>query len=243
MKLIHAFQKLIAYVNYVSIDTVGQHRPLDQVIGDIERLVGEVENQRHNTNLSRRAFDEARFVVYAWVDECLLSSRGTDRGGWSEQTLQYRFFQTSAAGIEVFVRLGTILARSDLPTVPYAHTVNAHSTPQSGEVLKIPDNEKRQLAEIHACCLGMGFKGCYHNDPSALKAWSKACFDVLTPEAHVKAGCLFPEIYEGAPISRPRKTNGLWKLAVIAVPVLAVCIMFIIYDHWLDRSLTAMGAK
>ena len=74
MKPIHVFQKLIAYVGYVSVDP----------LGDIAHGVGreryrtpcqQIENHGERINFSRSSFDAARFVVYAWVDERLLSSR------------------------------------------------------------------------------------------------------------------------------------------------------------------------
>ena len=242
MKPIHVFQKLIAYVDYVSVDPVGRHCPWSRVAGDIEHLVMEIENHGERINFSRSSFDAARFVVYAWVDERLLSSRRDGCDDWSKQTLQYRFFETSAAGVEVFARLGAILSRGDLPVAPCGHVVNPF--PRT-DAQGISDNEKYWLVDIHARCLGMGFKGCYHDDEASLEAWSKACLDVLSANFpdRFEVGRLFPETYDDIPPTRPRKAGTLWKLAFVVIPALATCAMFVFYDYWLDLSLTAIGGR
>ena len=62
----------------------------------------------------RLACDNARFAVYAWVDEQLLQSPRLDAADWLSYSLQYRYCGTTSAGREFFSRL-TAIARAALP--------------------------------------------------------------------------------------------------------------------------------
>jgi len=100
----------------------------------IETLRLDAESTALQLGLAKQVIDEARFAVYVWVDEAILSSPLGSQGHW--QPWQWHFFQTHIGGEEFFERL----------QLHNATNKNEHQT---------------QLLSIYAFCLGMGFCGKY----------------------------------------------------------------------------------
>lgn len=139
----------------------------------------------------RLACDDARFAVYAWVDEQILQSSRLDAADWLGYSLQYHYFGTTAAGREFFARL-TALLRDSLPPLdmmPPDGTELTDAAPQVLEafVLHGGDEQVTATAEVYALCLLYGFRGMLHDAPETLARYRKAAHALLrrkdAPEA------------------------------------------------------------
>lgn len=129
MHLIDCFMELVAYVVALQ-NSVAERQPgFDQVKGEIQRLLSQSEKLAKMGGMPGDGFDQARFVVCAWVDEVLLGSGWREKGLWQREQLQRIYYQTTDAGVELFERLNN---------------------------LGFHDND---LREVYYLCLTLGFKG------------------------------------------------------------------------------------
>lgn len=128
-----------------------------------------------------------RFAVYAWVDEILLNSARPDAASWMGMSLQSRYFETSAAGREVFVALRQRLDAVSLSNADALSPLHV-ALPVSGTE-RSPDEEQgmvlavdleRAAAQplsvsdcaflrVYALCLLYGFCGRFFMYPEVLR--------------------------------------------------------------------------
>lgn len=131
MHLTDYFMELIAYVIYFQ-KTVAMKQPhYEQVKADILRLLTQSEDCRKKGHFSQDDYDQARFVICAWVDEVILSSTWGQKNQWQREQLQRIYYNTTEAGEEVFERLNAI---------------GLH---------------QREVREVYYICLALGFMGRY----------------------------------------------------------------------------------
>jgi type VI secretion system protein ImpK len=129
MQLIDSFIQLIAYVVHFR-DSVAQSQPdCEQVKLEIGRLISQSEKLRSQWELDPVDFDQARFMVFAWVDETLLASDWNQKQLWQHEQLQRLYYHTTDAGVEVFERLNNL------------------------------EFHQRDVREVYYLCLSLGFKG------------------------------------------------------------------------------------
>ena len=129
MRLTDCFIYLIAYVAYLT-RTVGAKQPsYYQVKADIFRLLSQSEDCLRKGLFPQDEYDQARFVVCAWIDESILGSPWQHKDQWQREQLQRLYYNTFEAGEEVFDRL------------------NAIGYQQNG------------VREVYFLCLSLGFKG------------------------------------------------------------------------------------
>lgn len=134
MRLSDCFIKLIAYVAYLSRSNADRQPAFTQVNADIQRFIVESEAICSQGGFAREDYDLARFAVFAWVDERLLSSEWPGKTEWMRDQLQRRYFQTTEAGEHFFQKLNTI------------------------------GPHQRDVREVYYICLAMGFAGQYCNE-------------------------------------------------------------------------------
>lgn len=167
------------------------------------------------------ACDNARFAVYAWVDEQILQSSRLDAMDWLGLSLQYHYFDATDAGREFFSRLEA-LARAALPFAGDGAPEEdppAGAVPQLLEGLLLHGADELTLAviRVYALCLLYGFKGMLHDFPEALARCRKAAY-LLLRRNDAPAGL-------AAAPARPagsRVPAMLEKAAYILVPPLVV---------------------
>ncbi|MGF1742463.1 DotU family type IV/VI secretion system protein [Vibrio profundum] len=132
--------------NYDSISSKA-NPPSVQWPRSLEALREEAEQMALKLDVPFEAIEEARFIIYVWVDEAVLSSQLEGNTYW--QPWQWTYFKTHIGGEEFFARLH--------------QRVSAPATAQ-----------QRQLLSIYALCLGMGFCGKYaqfhHNELQKTRA-------------------------------------------------------------------------
>ena len=134
MRLSDCFIELIAYTALVIRPDAGGHTRFEQVDADIRRLIAESEASCQQGGFSSADYDLARFAVFAWIDETILSSAWEGKNRWLGEQLQRRFYHTADAGKLFFERLNTI------------------------------GPHQLDVREIYYLCLAMGFTGQYCNE-------------------------------------------------------------------------------
>ncbi|GFO64716.1 DotU family type IV/VI secretion system protein [Geomonas paludis] len=108
MRLIDCFMPLLAHV--VEFRNALPHGAADysEVKGEIRQLLAQSEALSKQCGCDPDQFDQARFIVCAWVDETLLASQWPDRQLWQHEQLQRLFYRTTDAGVEAFQRLESL---------------------------------------------------------------------------------------------------------------------------------------
>ena len=209
MRLVDCFVGLIAYVAYF-LETVSEEQPaFESVQRDIDRLISQSENALKGQEISKAEYDMARFAVFAWVDEAILSSKWNERARWQGLQLQLRYYQTTDAGEIFFERLNQI------------------------------ELHHRQVREVYYLCLAMGFVGryCRDGDEYLLEQLRVSNLKVLLGSSMalptLDAGEIFPEAY---PVELPRERSEKWydrismlTVALLGLPLFVYLTAFAIY--------------
>lgn len=170
----------------------------------------------------RFACDNARFAVYAWVDEQILQSSRLDAMDWLGYSLQYHYFDTTDAGRDFFARLKA-LTRGTLPLADEETTADADAPAENGpqllEAVLLHGGDALTLATIrvYALCLLYGFKGMLHDFPEALARYRKAAYLLLRRDDAPAGLAAVP-----ARPAESRVASLVEKAAYILVPPLIV---------------------
>jgi type VI secretion system protein ImpK len=117
MRLIDFFMQLIAYVVEFRNALPQCDADYPQVRGEIRRLLEQGEAMSQGAGCDPGQFDEARFIVCAWIDETLLASQWPDRQLWQHEQLQRVYYQTTDAGVEAFERLDALGQKQEVREV------------------------------------------------------------------------------------------------------------------------------
>lgn len=134
MHLIDCFTQLIAYVVTLRDSVAAKQPDYLEVKTELKRLVSQSENLCRQWQLDPEDFDQARFMVSAWVDEALLASNWNHKQLWQHEQLQRQLYNTTDAGVEVFERLNNL------------------------------GPHERDVREVFYICLSLGFKGRFIQD-------------------------------------------------------------------------------
>jgi type VI secretion system protein ImpK len=215
MRLTDCFIKLIAYVAYFLKTVATKHPPFDQVRADIQRLIAESEDWLKKGAFSREDYDVARFAIFAWVDEAILSSSWKEKDRWQGEQLQRLYYHTANAGEIFYERLNAI------------------------------GPHQREVREVYYLCLAMGFVGryCHEGDDYLLGQLKTSNLKLLMASSvglpSIEKGELFPEAYpvESGEIvpQRARIRFSAFALFCVGFPVVFYWVLFLIYRFILDR--------
>ena len=207
MRLIDNFMPLISYVVVLRQNVAAVQPPFQQVKGDLQRLLGQSEACLKRGEVPPGDFDQARFIVCAWVDESILGSAWQERGQWQRETLQLSYYNTSDAGVEAFERLNQL------------------------------GFDQKEVREVYYVCLSLGFKGRFINqgDEFLLDQLRSSNLKIITGggggASSLTQGELFPEAYpaQAAEIPQAKARFPIPVLAALAAPVALFAILFLIY--------------
>ncbi len=216
MRLMDCFIELVAYVAYFKRSAGERQPPYDQVKHDIERFIATSQNRAIQSRSSGEDYDQARFAVFAWVDEVILSSPWSHKNRWQGEQLQRVYYQTTDAGELFFERLNNL---------------GAH---------------QRDVREVYYICLALGFMGryCHEGDDYLLDQLRTSNLKLLTGSA-IGPPCvgdtpLFPEAYpvaaEMSVVSG--QSQGLFSpfsLFCIGFPLILFGALFFIYRFILNN--------
>jgi type VI secretion system protein ImpK len=75
MRLSDCFMEIIAYAAVVARSNPAAQPPYEQVKNNMQQLIGQSEAMGAGGQFPQDDFQLARFAVFAWVDETILSSQ------------------------------------------------------------------------------------------------------------------------------------------------------------------------
>lgn len=155
-------------------------------------------------------YQSAKYPIVALVDEMLQTSSWAEKSDWSKNPLQRVYFNTTNAGADFYQRLNVL---------------NKFG----------PD---RDIREVFALCLGLGFKGKYFRGEDRKKYEEIKAFNLsllLPDEAqrNIDAATLFPFAYKGhdKDNNNPYKSRFSIYPVIIGLP-LAVLLLMIGFYHF-----------
>ncbi len=216
MRLSDCFMELIAYVAYMMKSVDVSQPSFDQVSADIRRMISESEHLAEKGGFSSEDYMLARFAVFAWVDETILSSSWKEKGRWQGEQLQLAYYKTSEAGELFFEKLNAI------------------------------GPHQRDVREVYYLCLVMGFQGryCQEGDDFLLDQLKTSNLKLLTGSSvgipTLDRGELFPESYATDNLSGDMAGAGKSRFSVFTMlafgfPVVFYGILFFIYRFILSN--------
>jgi type VI secretion system protein ImpK len=214
MRMTDCFMEIIAYTGFVARG--GESLSYDQVRAGMQHLITQSEACLEKGQFNPEDRNLARFAVFAWVDETILSSPWEGRKQWQREQLQRQYFQTADAGELFFERL---------------NSVGPH---------------QRDVREVYYLCLALGFSGqyCKPGDDFMLEQLRSSNLKLLTGSSmgipSIDKEELFPEAYPlGQSDTRtPEGSPGRWPtytLACTAAPVVLYGLLFLIYKFILSN--------
>ncbi len=216
MRLMDCFIELVAYVAYFKKTADERQQPYDQVKNNIERFIAMSQNRATQSGSSTDDYDQARFAVFAWVDEVLLSSNWSHKNRWQGEQLQRIYFQTTDAGELFFERLNNL------------------------------GPHQKDVREVYYLCLALGFMGryCHDGDEYLLDQLQTSNLKLLTGSAvgppSVDGTLLFSEAYpsetETPMVSdQNRGLFSAFMLFCVGFPVILFGALFFVYRFILNN--------
>jgi type VI secretion system protein ImpK len=215
MRIVDCFTELLAYIAYF-LKTVKTRQPaFSKVRADIERLVSQADSCLQDKGISKEDSDHARFAIFAWIDETILSSPWNEKGQWQRQQLQRTYFQTADAGEVFFERLNML------------------------------GPHQNYVREVYYLCLAMGFTGRYihEGDDFLLDQLKTSNLKVLMGSSMglpaLDKGQLFqgayPQQTEEVLPQRSKRVLSPIILLSIAFPVVLFAALYLIYSFILNN--------
>jgi type VI secretion system protein ImpK len=214
MHLTDCFMETIAYVIYFQKTASVKQPPFEQVKADIMRLLTQSEHCVKKGFFSQEDYDQARFVICAWIDEAILNSGWQQKNQWQKEQLQRLYYQTTDAGEEVFERLNNL---------------GIH---------------QRDVREVYYLCLALGFMGryCHKGDEYLLEQLKASNLKILLGSSvgipQLEQTELFPEAFPSQPVEvkTHKRRLALSTMTIIGLisPVVIFGILYIIYKFALS---------
>jgi type VI secretion system protein ImpK len=214
MRLTDCFMEIIAYTGFVARG--GQGLTYDLVRANMQHLITQSEACLEKGQFPPEDRSLARFAVFAWVDETILSSAWEGRKQWQREQLQRHYFQTADAGELFFERLNSI------------------------------GPHQRDVRELYYLCLALGFSGqyCKQGDDFMLEQLRSSNLKLLTGSSMGLPALdreeLFPEAYpqqqpDSPPAGAKAKRWPAYALVCTAAPVVLYGLLFFIYKFILSN--------
>lgn len=211
MRLIDCFMPVLAFV--VDFRNALPQCPPEyaRVKGEIRQLLAQSEAASQAAGCDAEQYDQARFIVCAWIDETLLASQWADRQLWQHEQLQRLFYRTTDAGVESFKRLenlGQLQEVREVYCVCLALGFRGRYLGEQGEFL---------LERLRGANLKLLWGG-----SEAVPA-----LNGLT---------LFPDSLAAGPVPEARTTRHAlamtpWTAVLVAAPVILFAVMYLVYRY------------
>lgn len=219
MRLIDCFVDMIVYVSCLVKSNPEAHGPplsYEKARSDMLRLIKDSERCVEDTSISKSDYDLARFGVFAWMDEAVMSSVWEGKSLWQRNLLQRQFYSTVDGGELFFDRL---------------NSVGLH---------------QRDVREVYYICLALGFTGqfCNPGDEILLQGLKNENLKILSGSSvgipSVDNRELFPEAYPEVSdaVIQPKKKRTRFSFFTgfcLAAPVALYAGLFLIYRFVLSN--------
>lgn len=217
MRLIDCFIEIITYTSIFLKTAVDDRAEASEMAHEYAVLFNRAEDAMKKGKFSSEAWDNARFAVCTWVDEMILCSSWEGRSEWLNNQLQRIYYKSTNGGEEFFERLNQL------------------------------EPGVRDVREVYAYCLALGFKGRYFRredepilgniqDKNLKCIREERLFDAKNDDA----ATLFPGAYKtlqeisGSGHRRAGALSAFTVIFLIWPPALFV-ILFIVYNDILKR--------
>lgn len=242
MKLVDCFLELVTFVRLLACSEPMAKAEYDVVREDIKLLIDRMEKKAASSVLCREQFENARFAVFAWIDETILCSPWQGAQQWVGQTLQREYYGTANAGEEFYQRLGKLLANA-----PKRVDEKKAGELKPANLLEIDDSytaDWKAILEVYGLCLSLGYTGAYFNDKDAAKLKKLHRYSVkrIFEEKLLAKESIFPSAYSDAKMQEKNKSFGrvfdFWSLFFLILSVLVLLGIFYTYKELLVHSLT-----
>jgi type VI secretion system protein ImpK len=181
---------------------------VDLVRSELQNIFQKSEENATKNNMIGEFYQSAKYPVVSLVDEMLQTSSWTEKSAWSKNPLQRIYFDTTNAGAEFYSRLNVL---------------NKFG----------PD---RDIREVYALCLGLGFRGKYFRGEDRKQYEEIKAFNLslLLPEEaqrNIDSATLFPFAYKGHDKNNtnPYKSRFSIYPIIIGVPITVLILMVGIY--------------
>lgn len=173
MRIVDCFTDVILYARKLSRGDI-QVESADEAREKLKELFASSRSLSDEHDFSSVMYADAIFPVVAFVDELFLCSNWGFKKDWQLEPLQRTYFNTTNAGSEFYDRLSVL---------------NKFG----------PDKDVR---EVYALCLGLGFRGKYFRGEDRQKYEDIKAFNLslLLPEdskQDIDSTTLFPFAYRG----------------------------------------------
>ena len=179
----------------------------------------ESEKVSEAEGIDSELYENAKYPVVAFVDEVLLCSNWPDKVLWQKESLQRVYFNTTNAGASFYDRLN--------------------------ELNKFgPD---RDVREVYALCLGLGFRGKYFRGEDRkkyeeVKAFNLSLLLPVEANTNIDSATLFPSAYKKTGrdyISSFKARFSIYPI-VIGVPAIVIMAMLFVFHFYIGNALDQM---
>lgn len=216
MRLLDCFIEIIAYTSDFIQTAAEKQPPFEQVKNAYTVLFRRSENLMNKGQYPPEDRDSARFAVCAWVDESIICSSWEGKSLWLHEQLQRVFYKSTNAGEAFFDRLREL------------------------------DPDAREVREVFACCLALGFKGRYFRweDELQLENIRSANMQYVLNERLLEQSKkdntnLFPGAYkvpsEGDTGHKLKSPFSLFTLTFLLWPPVLFGVLYFLYQDILRR--------
>ena len=184
MLLTERFAPLMAQALHCAESAEGLALSLDEIQ---KRLLSLAEEERSqiwegksilHDDSAKNDLDDARFAVYAWVDEKMLNAQRADASAWMPLSLQCHYFSTTEAGQQFFARLTVLLDRLCLAREDAENTLDLAMRLELAQNLA-KEQDGMELLRVFALCLLYGFRGRLFGQEELLQRVRKACLPLV----------------------------------------------------------------
>ena len=182
--------------------------PVEEVRAYLQDLFQKSEIMAEKDNMTGEFYQSAKYPVVSLVDEILQTSNWVEKAGWSKNPLQRIYFNTTNAGAEFYSKLNVL---------------NKFG----------PD---RDIREVYALCLGLGFRGKYFRGEDRKQYEEIKAFNLslLLPEEaqrNIDSATLFPFAYKGHDVDNTNPYQSRFSIypLLIGVPITVLVVMIGVY--------------
>jgi len=224
--LIDDFLPALAFAAMLASEDALADTPYETARADMDNLLDQAMEKAREHN--PRQAENALFAVCAFADEAILGSGWSGRTEWLGRKLQQVRFNTANAGQEFYERLSGLL--SGIPTGP-------EETPHREEGVRGPDYYLRDALEVYAACLGLGFRGRFHDEQgrARIDRLIKTNLKKLNVDGEQLEDKVFPETYSASTPARKgsRTASAIRALILIGLPALVATGIYLVYSSLL----------
>lgn len=210
--LLDSYTELLSYVLYLTHDP-SLAQSADAAAAIIDQLLVRSRDLASDNGFEENLWLEGLYPVAAWVDEQLLNLEWAGRDAWIGKSLQRRYFNTTLAGRDFFVRLDQL------------------------------EESNTTLREVYDICLALGFRGQFFDsdDTPRLKEIAEKNLSKYIQDLPLQMeNELFP--FSGMKMEKSSKSFSrfLRPLSLVLMWLLPIAFLIGLY-FWLHASLQLPG--